>query len=82
MKFIDWLNNNSGVSEIVAALVGATASAFFAVLGWIGGRIAGKKAAQKEVAALRIEVKQQAEKIANIQMSVSDEGVGIKELKL
>ncbi|MCL2106218.1 MAG: hypothetical protein FWH26_04045 [Oscillospiraceae bacterium] len=65
MSVIDWLNNNPGGASVVGSLVGATASALFAVLGWLGGKVAGKKAAQKKIAPLEALVQQQAEQINN-----------------
>ena len=70
---LDWLNNNPGGTAIISSAIGALMGAFFTFVGWLGGKRAGKKAAQKELEPLRLEihqlqttVTQQAEKIANI----------------
>jgi len=53
---LDWLNNNPGGTAIISSAVGALMGAFFTFVGWLGGKRAGKKAAQKEIESLRIQL--------------------------
>ena len=51
---INWLNSNPGVATIIGSVIAVIGSFLVA---WLSGKRAGKKAAQKEIESLRIELK-------------------------
>jgi len=52
-NWIEWLNENSGGAAIVGAAVSALLGALVTFIDWLGGKAAGKKAAEKAIASLR-----------------------------